>query len=747
MQSGDQAALLRSLLKADVSSLVPNFPRNPLRRMVGKSIGSTSTLDSYSLCSICETIEFSLLKFTWPIPPWIAEAEALSYEAYPSYDLGSVDEVLKRADRCVFCCAVSDAFYDWVETQEDGEVIELAHMAGTCKARMVIEGYIDQTERPDLGDLLRLLLTILMADGEELCVSFQAVDEPSKSVSAFCESDLMTIHTGIAYGGRTRPNLADVRLFQKWLALCGNLHGKDCQVQMKGCALTRLIDVQKRCIVEVVADDMGSYLALSYVWGHAKVLLLKKENRASLMLANALKDKNLPQTISDAMLLTKKLGERYLWVDSLCIVQDDDADKAEFITRMDLIYSQALLTIVAAAGSDANAGLPGMRNGTRDEQVSCKVKDVSLVCALHSEPNDFDNYLSFTTWNSRGWTMQERVLSRRALIFTSEQVYWECQQSSWCEEAHWEATDLPKLHRAAPESTLRISQLTAVAEEKIDELKSPYRQVVMQYTQRQFSFESDIFDAFKGIMSVITQNSGSAFFWALPESIFSAALSWYGAVNVRREALYPLRTAPKPDTCIPFPSWCWMGWSGMALFPPLNVHSKEIIFFRLADDRSLVTIREMAPKGEIPDDGKRRDYEGLRSQWKDSSQTVVHMGDIPSSTKMLPEAPSFLFFWTSSCPLLIVKNEGSTCEVQDPHGTRITSLKTNLPRSFPEIEGHGVLHEFIVLARDLTVFSPSLMIALILRKGDIAYRQSVAQIAEQSWIAQPNRVWKMVTLG
>lgn len=747
MQSDDQDAFLRSLLKADLSSLVPGSPRKPMHRSADKLALFTSTFNSYSICSICNAIEFSLLKFTWPIPSWIPEAESLSYEAYPSYDLGFVNDVLKRADHCYFCRVVSDAFYDWVATQENGEVVELAHVTGTCKARMVIEGYIDQTERPDLGDLLRLLLTIVMADGEEVCVSFQAADEPPKSVTAFCESDSMTSYTGIAYGGRTRPNLADVRLFQKWLALCSHLHGKDCQVQMSGHALTRFIDVQKSCIVEVAADDMGPYLALSYVWGRTQVLLLTKENRVSLMLANALKDHNLPQTISDAMLLTKSLGERYLWVDSLCIVQDDNADKAEFITQMDLIYSQALLTIVAAAGSDANAGLPGMRNGTRHEQVSYTVKDVPLLCALHSEPNDFEHYLSFTTWNSRGWTMQERVLSRRALIFTSGQVYWECQQSSWCEEAHWEATDLPILHRAAPESTMRMSQLTAVAEEKISELTSPYRQMVMQYTQRQFSFESDVFDAFKGIMTVITQNSGIAFFWALPESVFSAALSWYGALNVRRVAFHPLRTALKPDTCIPFPSWCWMGWSGMALFPPLNEHSKELIFFRFADNQSLVAIQEIAARGQIPDDGTRWDYDGLRSQWKDSSQTVVQMCDILSSTKILPEAPSLLFFWTSSCFLLLLKNEESTCEIQDPKGMRITSLKTNLPPSFPEIQAHGAMHEFIVLARDLTVFSPSLTVALILRRGDIAYRQSIAQIAEQSWIAQPNRVWKMVTLG
>src|SRR5256885_3809908 len=200
------------------------------------------------------------------------------------------------------------------------------------------------------------------------------------------------------------------------------------------------------------------------------MLLLTTTNMKSLTCQGALDHDNVPLTISDALLLTKKLAKRYLWVDSLCILQDDQTDIARFIPRMNTIYSQALLTIVAAAGDDANAGLPGLRPGTRVEQVSLDAQGVTLLRALHAEPNDFDHYLSYTTWNSRGWTMQERALSRRALIFTSQQVHWECEASSWCEEASWEITDLPKLHRAVSESKLQLSNLTSLVEEQIDEL-------------------------------------------------------------------------------------------------------------------------------------------------------------------------------------------------------------------------------------------------------------------------------------
>ncbi len=67
----------------------------------------------------------------------------------------------------------------------------------------------------------------------------------------------------------------------------------------------------------------------------------------------------LPATVEDALVLTAALRGKYLWVDALCIIQDDHADKLEMLPWMHLIYSAAQLTIIAAAGTDCGAGLPG----------------------------------------------------------------------------------------------------------------------------------------------------------------------------------------------------------------------------------------------------------------------------------------------------------------------------------------------------------------------------------------------------
>lgn len=74
---------------------------------------------------------------------------------------------------------------------------------------------------------------------------------------------------------------------------------------------------------------------------------------------------SIPRTIADTISLLRKIGKRYLWVDCFCIIQDDDDDKQQHLPIMDSIYNQAGRVIIAATGSDAHAGLPGMNEPRR----------------------------------------------------------------------------------------------------------------------------------------------------------------------------------------------------------------------------------------------------------------------------------------------------------------------------------------------------------------------------------------------
>lgn len=119
----------------------------------------------------------------------------------------------------------------------------------------------------------------------------------------------------------------------------------------------RLIDVQRQCIVK--APRKCRYMALSYVWGGTQELQLTRKSHMEFERPNGLSmgDKRLPRTIADAMLLVSRFDERYLWADSLCIIQDDAENKHDQIALMDVIYQEAILTIVAVSGKKCRCRL------------------------------------------------------------------------------------------------------------------------------------------------------------------------------------------------------------------------------------------------------------------------------------------------------------------------------------------------------------------------------------------------------
>ncbi|KAH8717065.1 heterokaryon incompatibility protein-domain-containing protein [Phaeosphaeriaceae sp. PMI808] len=127
-------------------------------------------------------------------------------------------------------------------------------------------------------------------------------------------------------------------------------------------------------VVDVITDRVVpaptgcEYVVLSYVWGGAVPFTLESvdiayeptQTRTFENSYSTLQRQNLPQTIQDAMFVTSAIGERYLWADCLCIVQDDLEELQRNINCMDYIFSAAKLTIIAATGDNANAGLPGI---------------------------------------------------------------------------------------------------------------------------------------------------------------------------------------------------------------------------------------------------------------------------------------------------------------------------------------------------------------------------------------------------
>ncbi|KAK8123102.1 hypothetical protein PG984_011772 [Apiospora sp. TS-2023a] len=176
---------------------------------------------------------------------------------------------------------------------------------------------------------------------------------------------------GFALGRRLDPCFIEIKLLNDWKRTCTEHHGDTCVNRLTRLShpLSYLIDTQQMCIVPT-APDM-TYVALSYVWGQVRMLKTTKENLESLQKPKTLtnlKDQ-LPRTIQDSIELVPLLKERYLWVDSLCIPQDDEKVAQLNIGQMAAIFEAASLTIVACDGRDAEFGLRGLRHSSHPRSL------------------------------------------------------------------------------------------------------------------------------------------------------------------------------------------------------------------------------------------------------------------------------------------------------------------------------------------------------------------------------------------
>lgn len=328
------------------------------------------------LCSTCSSLDLRALPHS---------DELIGFDNEDVVPLGTIEEVLTR-QRCPVCSLVLHLVFDRVaaDHRQDGS-------APNYPSRSISSQCVIRRKKHVFEVLDQFGLQGFICSASRTALPDQAL------------TDLE--YAGVSFGRQLK-----IPLVRDWI--------RACETQHPSCGISRspwsardpinltLIDVRSSCLVETTLAER--YLALSYVWGEVRMLQTTKANRDALHAARALLEQRnqIPQAIQDAMTLVSLLNERFLWVDSLCIVQDDKINKHEQIQRMNVVYGHAFLTIVAMSGRDANCPLPGVAFHSRPQLFA--VADIARN-RLISRPLKIKHLIQSSPYESRAWTYQERL--------------------------------------------------------------------------------------------------------------------------------------------------------------------------------------------------------------------------------------------------------------------------------------------------------------------------------------------------
>ncbi|PMD38763.1 HET-domain-containing protein [Hyaloscypha variabilis F] len=350
------------------------------------------------------------------------------------------------------------------------------------------------------------------------------------------------------------PQWIDLSLLMKWNDWCQQHHGDDCehplnQYRLAESTPTWLIDVQNRCLIPGTPDMR--YVTLSYKWGETERPRLEKTSLPELQKPNSLAQMGhqIPETIRNAIDLARLLGEDYIWTDSLCIAQDDEATKFTELNQMAAIYANSTLTIIAAEGEDAEHGLLGLKDISKPRELKerwINFGDTEKVIS----PQFPWFHIANAPYFNRGWTFQEYLFSKRRIIFEDGMVRWECSRCKWSEDM---------VHIDAPESKFRCNWMDVVSYTWPS--LGAFGYMLIEYNHRQFTYQEDVLPSLVGLLSMISQKYEGGFLCGTPEMYFEAGLNWGSwCVDLTRRKSSGLSSASKSLTLLP--SWSWIGWEG-----------------------------------------------------------------------------------------------------------------------------------------------------------------------------------------
>ena len=287
------------------------------------------------------------------------------------------------------------------------------------------------------------------------------------------------------------------------------------------------------------SEHAGQYAALSYCWGSEDELKRNPPLKTTTSTWNRMRSgvdiSDIPLTIGQALTICSCLGVEYIWVDALCIIQDDKADWETEARKMATVYSLAKVTIIAASSTSCHSGfLDVMRLGGEPFQLPALVKwppTMKLVArktntsSFHFSLEDFANFdpvsvapaESLDAIDHRGWTFQEEYLATRYIKFTKDDIQWQCRDDAGClcgqavqkyeRRAIYQDLWAAASHKVLGSSkTKNPSSAAAVDRAYCEASRDCWETIVKDFSRRQFTAANDKLLALSGLVSRLAPN-------------------------------------------------------------------------------------------------------------------------------------------------------------------------------------------------------------------------------------------------
>ena len=428
--------------------------------------------------------------------PWVSE---WCEYVFPELSLGFLFEILERSKQCSFCNLVCLSIAATYRTDVNSL---LSQRFADFPSHFVFCRLVNEKKNVTRRETEKQKEDY---DGETYDLNVDLTNiEPQ-----FWSFKRISLHRiadqPIPFEGQPVTPRIDFRKVQTWLAQLEAIDSSQVPAD-KLVPGFRVIDVVSKNVVPVDGPSGCRYLILSYVWGGPQEFQNVGAIEKKLRREGSLTQHPLPRTIEDAILFTAGVGERYLWVDSLCIVQDDGDAKMVQIHAMDKIYSCALATIVASDGTSCHDGLPGVQETpARWQQHTADVRGIKFANkqVTHADKK--------RTWPTRGWTYQEHVFSKRCIHFSKDGLDFESEDGLWKEDIH------PPPHVPQP-MRLQIGFPMGVAIPDLALFSNVeiYTLSIMFYLSRNLTFDTDALNAFQGVLNVHRDRFRRDFIFGMP---------------------------------------------------------------------------------------------------------------------------------------------------------------------------------------------------------------------------------------